>query len=109
MAPPATTLFNKFLRDGETEAASAAGIMGLLKAPAALTTRAACNFSIWFILEAITVDFLVARTATLRTPLTCLGAILAVRLFITVAFIFFFACGWCFGLGVRLLGSQCPH
>ena len=51
-APPATTLFNKFLRDGETEAASAAGIMGLLKAPAALTTRAACNFSIWFILEA---------------------------------------------------------
>ena len=67
-APPATTLLNKFLRDGETEAASAAGIKGLLKAPAALTTRAACNFSIWFILEAITVDFLVARTATLRTP-----------------------------------------
>mmetsp|Transcript_19898 Transcript_19898/g.42152 ORF Transcript_19898/g.42152 Transcript_19898/m.42152 type:complete len:94 (+) Transcript_19898:36-317(+) len=39
--PPATTLLSKFLKDGETVAASAAGMRGLPKAAAELTKKAA--------------------------------------------------------------------
>ena len=60
--PPATTLLSKFLREGDTVAASAAGISGDPRAPAALTSMAAWSFSTWLTLALMTVAFLVART-----------------------------------------------
>eukprot|EP00215_Chloropicon_roscoffensis_P009683 CAMPEP_0196638820 /NCGR_PEP_ID=MMETSP1085-20130531/1557_1 /TAXON_ID=41879 ORGANISM="Pycnococcus sp, Strain CCMP1998" /NCGR_SAMPLE_ID=MMETSP1085 /ASSEMBLY_ACC=CAM_ASM_000807 /LENGTH=155 /DNA_ID=CAMNT_0041967725 /DNA_START=61 /DNA_END=528 /DNA_ORIENTATION=+ len=91
--PPATTLLSKFLREGDTVAASAAGISGDPRAPAALTSMAAWSFSTWLTLALMTVAFLVARTplwAVLlagRAQATDLVAAALAFILITLAFI----------------------